>query len=149
MISFCNQQFTAKYAQSLHFLCHYTIGEMNNGQQPLDTTYTTFTEDGHCWAEAAYASCAAMSELAIEELRRNRGPFDYRTTENPACERFQNPADHVKEHLLQKPGQFARKACFTKTPTFQDGPWKEQFSCMPLERLQFDKWTRAKGGSQK
>lgn len=104
--------------------------------------------ENQCWPEAANVSCDAMSELAIAETRRNAAFLGYQTL-YPACQRFQELANRVEEHNLQKTPQLLRKACFTKTPEFQEGPWKQQFSELAWQQMRFDTWTRAKGATPK
>lgn len=90
--------------------------------------------------DASLMSCQVMTELAIDEARRNRILMEYQTV-YPACERFQELADRGKESELQKQTQFARKTCFIKKPTFDQGDyyWEPEHP-----RAQFDAWTKAK-----
>jgi hypothetical protein len=97
-------------------------------------------DDASCMMSASAMSCAAMHELAREEASRNVNVLSYNVL-HPMCSRFQELADRKDEHELQKPPQFAKKLCFTKTPQFQDGPWRDQFAPIPRP-LEFDVQTR-------
>jgi hypothetical protein len=88
-------------------------------------------------------SCQAMSELAKNEAIRNRDIMFYQTI-HPVCERFQNLADREQEYDLQKPITFGKKACFTPTPSFRDGPWKDMFNVKTSDPVRFDIWSRRK-----
>lgn len=109
-----------------------------------ENAHYAFVPEEACATSASHMSCDAMSLLAIEETKRNAKVLGYQTV-YPACERFQQLADRTEEHRLQKVPVFARNACFTKEPAFQEGPWQTQFQPVPLPNVRFDTWTRAKG----
>lgn len=88
-------------------------------------------------------SCDAMVELAKAEAQRNMNMMSYQVV-HPICQRFQELSDRKEEHELQKPSVYGKKACFTKTETFHDGNWKQQFE-YPDAIAQFDTWSRRKG----
>jgi hypothetical protein len=102
----------------------------------------------HCYPWAETLSCDAMTELAIAEVRRNRGASDYMLV-HPACERFQQFADRKAEHDLQKTSTLRKNMCTEKLASYQDGPWKTDQPptiLAPPVTERFVEWTRAKTG---
>lgn len=101
------------------------------------------SNDESCKLSAAQMSCDAMIDLAKDEAQRNMNMMSYQVV-HPICERFQKLADRGEEYLLQKSEVFGKKACFTQTDKYQDGPWKAQFD-YPTATPKFDTWSRRKG----
>lgn len=100
------------------------------------------SEDKSCMIAAGNMSCQAMTELAKAEAQRNVGMMSYHVV-HPMCQRFQELADRGEEYLLQKPTVYGKKACFSQTDKYQDGPWKSQFD-YPAAMPKFDTWSRRK-----
>lgn len=100
------------------------------------------SEDKSCMISASDMSCQAMTELAKAEAQRNMGMMSYQVV-HPICQRFQELADRGEEYLLQKPSVYGKKACFTQTDKYKDGPWTAQFELQATP--QFDTWSRRKG----
>ena len=98
--------------------------------------------DTSCLTAANDMSCQAMSELAKAEVHRNVGMLSYQVI-NPTCQRFQELPDRGEESLLQQPSVYGKKACFSQTDKYRDGPWKSQFD-YPAAMPTFDTWSRRK-----
>lgn len=101
------------------------------------------SNDQSCMLSSGQLSCDAMTELAKAEAQRNLNMMSYQVV-HPICQRFQTLADREEEYLLQKPSVYGKKACFSQTDKYQDGPWKKQFE-YPSATPQFDTWSRRKG----
>lgn len=146
---------TRSFLFSVRICPHFLCGDYNRkkrtrimdpaNSENMQCAFVT-PEEEPCAVTAANVSCEAMSELAIQEARRNSALLGYQTV-YPACARFLELADRKEEHTLQKPATFAKNYCFTKEPAFQEGPWQTQFQSIPLPNVRFDTWTRAKGGN--
>ena len=100
------------------------------------------SEDKSCMISASDMSCQAMTELAKAEAQRNMGMMSYQVV-HPICQRFQELADREEEYTLQKPSVYGKKACFSQSDKYQDGPWTAQFELQATPK--FDTWSRRKG----
>lgn len=101
-----------------------------------------------CQAAADAMSCAAMTMLAKAHARDNAHQNAFRL-DDPAYKRYCEYPNRVIEDELQKTIGSSKKMCFNRLPTYQDGPWKDQFAPLippgpTIQDIRYETQTRAR-----
>lgn len=100
--------------------------------------------DTGCMQYANAMSCESQIGLAKAELANNIYMCNYSIDHPVLCERMHSMIDTDVEHGMWKSvSTLKRLSCFERQPSFQDGPWKQQFNNQVID-VRFDQSTKAK-----